>query len=446
MKCIQCQVDNNLQDRTANFGSCSNCKHRFVFEPTTMSTVKVTDPMFKKTIDELSANNTLFFTEKQLTYFLDKRVRRSSALSNMSSAGCFYTFMNFFSAVFLNAIVGSIVVPFALAVGIKLPVSFSLVAAIFIWQGITIWLLYKNSMSAEVDSKTRRSSAQYLRTLGFAMLALGIPASLIIAPSPILFVAAVLMGMRAITWANERLSSPNVSQEFLVKFSDTQSWLQRWQEVNGGISKLLSSPIKKNNSVAINPDVTAYSFDRLVVCQTAAVAQMLISNNFHFENNCAILSIDGYPQDIFDVTMEMLRRNLDLKVYIFHDCSLQGMDILQQLRTQDRWFKNSSVAIIDIGVTPNQVMKAKHLFIRTSTQSAEIASQIAPSDWAGLTLDEVAWLQAGNYVELESFTPQQLIQVLNRGIAGTRNLLEGSDSYTSIGGSDGYLYTTESFG
>jgi hypothetical protein len=445
MKCIQCQTENNLKDRTANFGNCSSCKHKFAFEPTTMLTVKVTDPMFKKTIDELSANNTLFFTEKQLTYFLDKRLRRFSTANGQF--GCLYIFMNVWFTGFFGGLGSIVFVPLAIATGVKSPMAFSFVAANFIWQGITIWRLRRNSISTSMDSKSRRSSAQYLRILGFAVLLLGIPASLIIAPSPILFAAAVLMGMGAISWGNDRLStSTNISQELLFQSSDIKGWLKRWQEVNGTVFRLLSPPANKNGTAAINPDVTAYSFDRLVVCQSAEIAQMLIANNFHFENNCAILSIEGYPQDIFDVTMQMLRRNLDLKVYIFHDCSPQGMGILKELKTSDRWFKNSNVAIIDIGITPNQVMKSNHLFIHTSTTSAEVAKRVSPSDWTGLTLDEVAWLEAGNYVELESFTPQQLIQVLNRGIAGTRNLLDESNSYTSIGGSDGYLYTTQSFG
>jgi hypothetical protein len=442
MKCIQCETDNKLQDRTANFGNCSRCNHKFAFEPTTMQKVKVTDPMFKKNIDELSANNTLFFTEKQLAYSLDKRLRRISSSSDRLGCGGVYIFVNFFFTPFFSMFLTSM----TKSIGIKLTPDVSFLAALFIIQGIVILGLYGNSFSSSANSKSRRFSAKYLRVLGFTMLLLGIPASLITTPSPVLFVAAVLMGMRAITWGNERLSMGNVTQEFLFESSDIKGWLKRWQEVNGTVFRLLSPPSTKTGTTAINPDVTAYSFDRLVVCQSAEIAQMLIANNFHFENNCAILSIEGYPQDIFDVTMQMLRRNLDLKVYIFHDCSPQGMGILKELKTSDRWFKNSNVAIIDIGITPNQVMNSKHLFIHTSTTSAEVAKRVSPSDWTGLTLDEVAWLEAGNYVELESFTPQQLIQVLNRGIAGTRNLLDGGDSYTSIGGSDGYLYTTQSFG
>jgi hypothetical protein len=442
MKCIQCQLDNNLKDRTDNFGHCAGCNHKFVFEPTAMTTVKVTDPMFKKTLDELSANNTLFFTQKQLAYSLDKRLRRTP-IGELVSGALVYVIMNFWVAIFFglpSAFVISIItrLPFSVSV------PFSFIIANFIFQGITISRLYANSISTRLDNRQRKSSGQNLKKLGFLILLLGIPASVVIAPLFILFVAAVVMGMGSIYLGNRSLGL-SIVQEMLFQPNEIQGWLQQWEAVNGTVFRLLAPPSKKTRVATVNQDVTAYSFDRLVVCQTAEVAQMLIANNFHFENNCAILSMGGYPEDIFDITMQMLRRNADLKVYLFHDCSPQGMSILHQLKTSDRWFKDSNVSIVDVGLTPNQVMVSKHLFLQASPQSAEIANQIPPSEWTGLSFEEVTWLTEGNYVELESFTPQQLIQVLNRGIAGTLVLGE-SDSYTSIGGYDGSIYAAESFG
>ncbi len=442
MKCIQCQLDNNLKDRTANFGHCAGCNHKFAFEPTAMTTVKITDPMFKRTLDELSANNTLFFTEKQLTYFLDKRLRRAPISTGMSG-GCLYIFMNVWFTGFFGGF-GTFLIPIAAGMGLKLPGFFSFVAANFIWQCITAWSLYSRSVSTRLDDRQRKSSAKNLRLFGLFILLLGICAS-VVARSFLLFVAVVLIGMGLIYLGNRSLGL-NIVQNMLFQPHEIQGWVQQWQAVNGTVVRLLAPPVKKTGVATVNQDVTAYSFDRLVVCQTAEVAQMLIANNFHFENNCAILSIGGYPEDIFDITMQMLRRNADLKVYLFHDCSHQGMRMLHQLKTSDRWFKDSNVSIIDVGLTPNQVMTSKHLFIRTSTNLAYAAKQIPPSEWTGLSPDEVTWLTEGNYVELESFTPQQLIQVLNRGIAGTLNIVGESDSYTTIGGYDGSIYAAESFG
>jgi hypothetical protein len=73
---------------------------------------------------------------------------------------------------------------------------------------------------------------------------------------------------------------------------------------------------------------------------------------------------------------------------------------------------------------------------------------LAPEIRQNLTAAELEWLDAGNYVELESFTPQKLIQILNRGIASSREL----DTTTDAGGmiwidnSGGSVYAVESFG
>ena len=61
-----------------------------------------------------------------------------------------------------------------------------------------------------------------------------------------------------------------------------------------------------------------------------------------------------------------------------------------------------------------------------------------------LSSRELQWLETGKFVKLESFTPQKLIQVLNRGIAGSLNL-DSDNSSVSVGDNTG-VYATESFG
>ena len=193
--------------------------------------------------------------------------------------------------------------------------------------------------------------------------------------------------------------------------------MRKWQQINGKVDKVLTSQQEQIAPTSINPDIKAYSFDRLVVCDSANIAKLLIANNFHFENNCAILSITGYPESIFNTTMEMLRRNPDLKVYAIHDCSPKGVSLVNHLRTSERWFLNSNVTIIDIGLLPRQIMATQRgMFIQSSPDLATAAKQLAREIRQSFTSEELAWLDAGNFVELESFTPQILIQVLRSWI------------------------------
>ncbi|MBC6422539.1 MAG: hypothetical protein GDA43_04430 [Hormoscilla sp. SP5CHS1] len=58
MKCIQCDTDNNLQDRTASQGRCKNCGHPFVFDPQAGS--QFTDIFFNNALKAISVENSLY--------------------------------------------------------------------------------------------------------------------------------------------------------------------------------------------------------------------------------------------------------------------------------------------------------------------------------------------------------------------------------------------------
>jgi hypothetical protein len=415
MKCIKCQTDSKLKDRTGNGSRCAACQHPFAFEPTEMKTVKITDPMFQKVLDELSVNSTLFFTQKQLSYFLDRRLRKTSG-KGLTVAYVVFNLIIGFVSIFVSQ------------------GSFYVILAInFIFQALALLSLFKGATDRRLDNRGRRLNARLMRRLGVFLLVAGTLASAVIAPSFVLFGIAICLGLGGIYWGNRQLAAPPTSQEFRFTPPEFESWLTRWRVANGGVNKLLPEPRQAGGAAAVNPDVTAYSFDRLVVCESAEIAQMLIANNFHFENNCAILSITGYPQDIFDTTMQMLRRNPGLKVYALHNCSPRGVGLVARLQASDRWFKGSSVMMVDVGLSPRQILSTKGLFIQTSAESMQAAKQMPTSERALLTNDEVKWFEAGNYVELESFTPQRLIQVLNRGIAGTRDVFNDHYDSTSSG-------------
>ncbi|PHM07559.1 hypothetical protein CK516_26325 [Nostoc sp. 'Peltigera malacea cyanobiont' DB3992] len=433
MKCINCGTDNKLKDRTANQGRCIKCNHTFAFEPTSMSSVKITDPFFAKAIADISANNTLFFTPKQLFYLLDNRIK----LKSTSKFGLLfiYLFFNIWAPGFIGGFA-------SLLFGTN---SFLIVSILF--NICFILYLYKKSLSNKINIKFRQEYARCLQIIGGIIITVGIYASLMLYNSFILFVIVVIIGMLSIYFGTRQLRRTKFTQEFLFPQSDFQRWLNRWQQINGSILKILPSPNQENTPVTVNPDVTAYSFDRLVVCDTASIAQLLIANNFHFENNCAILSITGYPQSIFDTTMQMLRRNPELKVYAIHDCNPRGIGLVHNLRTNANWFLNSEIAIIDIGLTPRQIIATKRgMFIQSSPESAQAAKQLPEEIRQNLSAEELTWLESGNFVELESFTPQRIIKVLQKGIAGSQTLESDESSLLLVGNTGNDMYVVESFG
>jgi DNA-directed RNA polymerase subunit RPC12/RpoP len=394
MKCINCGTDNNSRDRRTNRDRCKQCNHQFVFKLTTIDGVKITDAMFAKAITDISVNNTLFFTSQQLCYFFGKRFKQ------------------------------------------KIPKVF-----------------YTTSTSVTIDQPQNGSLWESLGWLIIAGLIFSVLLSSI--SSIYLFVSTFALGLIFINSGRPKArtiyqqhahQSPNKAQTYQINLNKYQSCINQWKAINP-IAKMLPPPRDTNENATVNPDVSAYSFDRLVVCDRPEIAQFLIANNFHFENNCAVLSITGYPQSIFGTIMEMLRRNPDLKVYALHDCTPRGIGLVDQLRTSPNWFRGNSAIIIDIGLLPRQIIAAgDSMLVLNSQEYAQDAVQLLPEIRQNLSAEELEWLEAGNFVELESFSPQKLIQILNRGIAGSRDLGREGSSLILLGSADTSIYVVDSFG
>jgi hypothetical protein len=436
MKCIKCGTENKLKDRTTWGGrcSCKKCNHQFAFEPTAMTGVKITDPMFAKAIADISVNDTLFFTPKQLFYLLDKRSRPEIYEQFYTVPGyiCVNIVASFFVLILtLNLFSGAII---------------AFILGMFVINSLLIAGTFTASRSSKYPYKQRQKFAKNLKSWGEIVLGLGIIFTVLSSSLP-LFLASSAIGMLSIYLGTQKIDKkPASSQKFTIDLNQFQGWLNTWTEINS-MTKLLPPPRDLNASAAVSPDVSAYSFDRLVVCDRPEIAQFLIANNFHFENNCAVLSITGYPQSIFDTTMEMLRRNPDLKVYALHDCTPRGIGLVDHLRTSPNWFSDSSAIIIDIGILPRQIIAAgDNIFVLSSESSARDAVQLPPAIRQDLSPKELDWLKLGNFVELESFSPQKLIQILNRGIAGSRDLGSDDSSLILLGGTDSSIYVVDSFG
>ncbi len=230
------------------------------------------------------------------------------------------------------------------------------------------------------------------------------------------------------------------AQSLVVPSSQLEGWIRRWQDLNRTIGKMLPPPSPEPDQVPVREELRDYSFDRLVVCDRPEIAQMLIANNFHFENNCAVLSFNGYPQSIFTTVMEMLRQNPDLKVYALHDATPIGLSLVYHLQTSPTWFCTSQVAIYDLGLLPRQIFKNSQIFLRKSPESAAEAKQLPAPVKAKLSPQEIAWLESGHYVELDVVSPRKLLQVVSQGIIRSQNMLP-QDGSVGIIDSDGTAWT-----
>jgi len=173
-------------------------------------------------------------------------------------------------------------------------------------------------------------------------------------------------------------------------------------------------------------DIPLYSFDRAVICDRARTVDLLIANNFHFENNCAVLSAEGYPAGPFETVRAMLKRNPRLKVLVLHDATPAGCQLATKLAGDPAWFKEQ-VPVIDVGLRPRHAPPFKGLWLIAQGHFVPIGE--------GVNQSEAAWLT--NYaLELAAIRPEQVLKRLFKAM----NREDDSDSGGGGDGDGGYYY------
>lgn len=195
--------------------------------------------------------------------------------------------------------------------------------------------------------------------------------------------------------------------------SDAQQWLRRWQATHGlpaGLIEpraLLPTPESLD---AMRAELEQYSFDRAVICDRRETVDLLLANNFHFENNCAVLSIDGYPQSVFDIVLRMLKNNPKLHIFALHDATMAGCALAYKLAHDRAWFAGQG-PIFDVGLRPAHAQASA---FKGLWQAAPASARNDPRP-LGMSDEEYAWLRRYQ-LSLAAVRPEQVIKRLFRAI------------------------------
>ena len=165
--------------------------------------------------------------------------------------------------------------------------------------------------------------------------------------------------------------------------------------------KASSSAARSSDSPASRePDLADYSFDRAVICDRARTVNLLLANNFHFENNCAVLSIDGYPPRPFPTVRAMIRRNPKLQVFAVHDATPAGCRLAYRLSSDPDWF-GGRIKVVNVGLRPGHATKLRGLYREGGDGDADAGE--------GVTEVESRWLSR-YALELAAFRPELILK------------------------------------
>jgi hypothetical protein len=185
--------------------------------------------------------------------------------------------------------------------------------------------------------------------------------------------------------------------------------LTAWERVHGKPAGLIERPtasVARRPSRTLEHEMVDYSFDRAVICDRARTVDMLLANNFHFENNCAVLTSDGYPPGPFETVRIMLKRNPKLQVFALHDATVEGCTLAHRLTSDPSWFAGQ-VPVIDVGLRPGHAEPFRGLWLPAQVPFVSTESGIKPA--------EAEWL--GKYaLELAAIRPDQVLKRLFRAM------------------------------
>jgi len=199
--------------------------------------------------------------------------------------------------------------------------------------------------------------------------------------------------------------------------SETLRHLEKWIAAHGTPETLIVRQEVLPRRRPMEADVGDYSFDRAVITDRSSAVDLLVANNFHFENNCAILSVDGYPPHAFEVVRKMLRRNPRLQVFALHDATPVGCGQAHVLANDPEWFTQGA-RVVDVGLRPAHTLGWRALWGPAVGALAGMP---------GLGAADAAWLRRYS-LELAALPPEQVLKRLFHAISKPVTEEGGADS------------------
>ena len=184
---------------------------------------------------------------------------------------------------------------------------------------------------------------------------------------------------------------------------------RRWIGAHGvPAGRLEGRQFAPGTSVA-TPEVAAYGFDRLVVCEHESIADVLLANRFHAESRCPVLAFSGYPEDVYATLLPMLRERPPATVVVVHDATWEGCVLPRLVAESVRWFAGVQLPrLVDAGLRPADAKGYRGLW-RRGTGERAVTPGIAPA--------EADWL-ADHALDLAAARPRVLMAVLARILRG----------------------------
>jgi hypothetical protein len=199
--------------------------------------------------------------------------------------------------------------------------------------------------------------------------------------------------------------------------------LVRWEKVHWTLPRRLATgafaPPLADDGLA--PDLADYAFERIVVCDRKATADVLLANAFHIEHRCAVFTVDGYPQHAFERIAPALRREPPRAVIVVHDADPAGCGLADRVAADPRWALDGA-RVVDAGIRPRAAKRFRGLYTRAEPDAASLSARD----------DEARWLRKYR-LDLDVMKPRGLMLALAAAVASPLDELAAGAAATAGG-------------
>jgi hypothetical protein len=102
-----------------------------------------------------------------------------------------------------------------------------------------------------------------------------------------------------------------------------------------------------------------YAPERILIVERNDLVDMLLLNQFHFDNKTLVLSAKKYPAAAFSACRNILSQHPEVPVCLIHDASEKGLRLKKRLLSDETWNLDRH-KVQDLGLFPEDVDRLKN--------------------------------------------------------------------------------------
>ena len=163
--------------------------------------------------------------------------------------------------------------------------------------------------------------------------------------------------------------------------------------------------------------VPEHKYNKILYIEKRGFLDNIVTDDFHNKFDMAVCAGPGFSSWAIRDLCAKIQANIPITILVAHDCDIAGMNIARTFKSPSP-FDNYQLKVIDLGLTPSQVIKDNlevETYLYRNAFPKDLQSSLSPED--------VAWLKGNEHskpfgnaqrCELNVFTPAQFLAWLER--------------------------------